>query len=101
MAAAERLPFPPTAPRPPPPPQRAPRPIQEKLIEAVRLAVAGGENLIAEAPTGSGKTAAALYPALAGRARQRAAGRLPDVEDAPAEDGRLLSGGHERARVPH
>ncbi len=54
-AAAERLPFPHTA----------PRPIQEKLIKAIRNAIASGENLIAEAPTGSGKTAAALYPALA------------------------------------
>jgi DNA excision repair protein ERCC-2 len=54
-AAAARLPFPHTA----------PRPVQEKLIEAVRTAVANGENLLAEAPTGSGKTAAALHPALA------------------------------------
>ncbi len=53
--AAERLPFPHTA----------PRPIQKKLIEAIRNAVRSGENLIAEAPTGSGKTAAALHPALA------------------------------------
>ncbi|MEP6995869.1 MAG: DEAD/DEAH box helicase, partial [Acidobacteriota bacterium] len=53
--AAERLPFPHTA----------PRPIQEKIMEAVRAAVQNGENLIAEAPTGSGKTAAALHPALA------------------------------------
>ncbi len=53
--AAERLPF----------PHAAPRPIQEKLIEAIRHAVANGENLLAEAPTGSGKTAAALHPALA------------------------------------
>ena len=52
--AAGRLPFPHTA----------PRPIQEKLIEAVGRAVASGENLIAEAPTGSGKTAAVLYPAM-------------------------------------
>jgi DNA excision repair protein ERCC-2 len=52
--AAERLPFPHTA----------PRPIQEKLMEAVGRAVTSGENLIAEAPTGSGKTAAVLYPAL-------------------------------------
>jgi DNA excision repair protein ERCC-2 len=52
--AAERLPFPHTA----------PRPIQEKLIAAVEQAVRSGENLIAEAPTGSGKTAAVLYPAL-------------------------------------
>ena len=54
-AAAERLPFPHTA----------PRPIQEKLMEAVATAVRQGENLIAEAPTGSGKTAAVLHPALA------------------------------------
>lgn len=53
--AAARLPFPHTA----------PRPIQDKLIEAIQNAVRSGENLIAEAPTGSGKTAAALYPALA------------------------------------
>ncbi|HKF43098.1 MAG TPA: helicase C-terminal domain-containing protein [Thermoanaerobaculia bacterium] len=52
--SAERLPFPHTA----------PRPIQEKLMEAVARAVSNGENLIAEAPTGSGKTAAVLYPAL-------------------------------------
>ncbi len=53
--AAARLPF----------PHNAPRPVQEKLIEAVRTAVRQGEILIAEAPTGSGKTAAALHPALA------------------------------------
>ena len=34
-------------------------------MDAVRVALQGGENLIAEAPTGSGKTAAALHPALA------------------------------------
>lgn len=54
-AAAARLPFPHTA----------PRPIQEKLMDAVRIAVRNRENLLAEAPTGSGKTAAALHPALA------------------------------------
>jgi DNA excision repair protein ERCC-2 len=53
--AAERMPFPHTA----------PRPIQEKLMEAVRISLAQGEILLAESPTGSGKTAAALYPALA------------------------------------
>jgi DNA excision repair protein ERCC-2 len=53
--AAERLPFPHTS----------PRPIQEKIIDSVRIAVRNRENLIAEAPTGSGKTAAALHPALA------------------------------------
>ncbi|HEY7113734.1 MAG TPA: helicase C-terminal domain-containing protein [Thermoanaerobaculia bacterium] len=58
--AAERLPFPHTA----------PRPIQEKLIEAVATAVRQGENLLAEAPTGSGKTAAALHPAMAEGLRQ-------------------------------
>ncbi len=53
--AADRLPFPHTA----------PRPIQQKFIEAVETAARQGENLIAEAPTGSGKTAAAMHPALA------------------------------------
>jgi DNA excision repair protein ERCC-2 len=53
--AAERLPFPHTA----------PRPGQERMIEAVRTAVRNREHLLAEAPTGSGKTAAALHPALA------------------------------------
>ena len=55
VAAAASLPF----------PHAAPRPIQDRLIEAIRNAVRSGENLIAEAPTGSGKTAAALHPALA------------------------------------
>jgi DNA excision repair protein ERCC-2 len=58
--AADRLPFPHTA----------PRPIQSKLMEAVATAVRQGENLIAEAPTGSGKTAAVLHPALAEGLRQ-------------------------------
>jgi DNA excision repair protein ERCC-2 len=52
--AAESLPF----------PHAAPRPIQEKIMDAVRTALRNGENLIAEAPTGSGKTAAALHPAV-------------------------------------
>lgn len=52
--AAKRMPFPHTA----------PRPIQEEMIEAVSHAVREGENLLLEAPTGSGKTAAALYPAM-------------------------------------
>jgi DNA excision repair protein ERCC-2 len=52
--AAARLPFPHTA----------PRPIQEKLIDAIGRAVHEGENLLAQAPTGTGKTAAALYPAM-------------------------------------
>src|SRR5262249_37512370 len=58
--AAERLPFPHTA----------PRPVQERLIEAVATAVRQGGNLLAEAPTGAGKTAAALHPALAEGLRQ-------------------------------
>ncbi len=52
--AAHSLPF----------PHAAPRPIQEKIMDAVRTALRNGENLIAEAPTGSGKTAAALHPAV-------------------------------------
>ncbi len=89
--AAERLPFPHTA----------PRPGQETMIEAVRTAVRNREHLLAEAPTGSGKTAAALHPALAEGLATRPAGRLPHLEDAPAEDGRLRPRRHERARVPH
>jgi DNA excision repair protein ERCC-2 len=54
-AAAARLPF----------PHAAPRPGQEIMMQAVRRAVEAGGNLIAEAPTGSGKTAASLHPALA------------------------------------
>jgi DNA excision repair protein ERCC-2 len=53
--AAERLPF----------PHSAPRAVQEPIIDAVKTAIAQGEHLIAEAPTGSGKTAAALHPAMA------------------------------------
>jgi DNA excision repair protein ERCC-2 len=52
---AQRLPF----------PHAAPRPIQQQVMEAVSRAVRSREILIAEAPTGSGKTAAALHPALA------------------------------------
>ena len=54
-AAAACLPF----------PHAAPRPGQKIMMEAVRRAVEAGEILIAEAPTGSGKTAASLHPALA------------------------------------
>ncbi|HEX9148010.1 MAG TPA: ATP-dependent DNA helicase, partial [Thermoanaerobaculia bacterium] len=53
--AAQRLPF----------PHAAPRPIQQEVMAAVDHAVRSREILIAEAPTGSGKTAAALHPALA------------------------------------
>ncbi len=52
--AAKSLPF----------PHAAPREIQNRIIEAVDQAVRGHEVLLAEAPTGSGKTAAALHPAL-------------------------------------
>jgi DNA excision repair protein ERCC-2 len=54
-AVAASLPF----------PHAAPRPGQTTLMDAVRRAADSGENLIAEAPTGSGKTAASLHPALA------------------------------------
>src|SRR5690606_8325681 len=46
-------------------PHEAPRPGQAKLISAVQHAVRSQENLLAEAPTGSGKTAAGIHPALA------------------------------------
>jgi DNA excision repair protein ERCC-2 len=54
-AAAAALPF----------PHAAPRPGQKIMMDAVRRALEAGENLIAEAATGSGKTAASLHPALA------------------------------------
>jgi DNA excision repair protein ERCC-2 len=41
------------------------RPGQQLMIDAVRQTLETGGNLLAEAPTGSGKTAASLYPALA------------------------------------
>lgn len=47
-------------------PHQAPRPGQVILIDVVRETVRSGGNLLAEAPTGSGKTAAGLHPALAG-----------------------------------
>ncbi|HEU5251208.1 MAG TPA: DEAD/DEAH box helicase, partial [Thermoanaerobaculia bacterium] len=53
--AARRLPF----------PHAAPRPIQQEVMNAVGHAVRSREILLVEAPTGSGKTAAALHPALA------------------------------------
>ncbi|HWC66052.1 MAG TPA: DEAD/DEAH box helicase, partial [Thermoanaerobaculia bacterium] len=55
-AVAEALPF----------PFAAPRPIQEELMEAIRGSVSAGRHLLAQAPTGSGKTAAALHAALSG-----------------------------------
>lgn len=53
--AAATLPF----------PHAAPRPVQARLMEAVRDTVDAGGHLLAEAPTGSGKTAGVLHPALA------------------------------------
>ncbi|HEX4121431.1 MAG TPA: ATP-dependent DNA helicase [Verrucomicrobiae bacterium] len=46
-------------------PHNHPRPGQQLMIDAVRETLATSGNLLAEAPTGSGKTAASLYPALA------------------------------------
>ena len=46
-------------------PHAAPRPGQKVMIDGVRAALSAGDHLLAEAPTGSGKTAAALHPALA------------------------------------
>jgi len=40
------------------------RPIQEELMDAIRGAVESSRHLLAQAPTGSGKTAAALHAAL-------------------------------------
>ncbi len=54
-AAAGSLPF----------PHEARRPGQKIMIDAVRQTLAAGDNLLAEAPAGSGKTAASLHPALA------------------------------------
>jgi DNA excision repair protein ERCC-2 len=45
-------------------PYPSPREVQEPLIEAIAEALRTGGHLIAEAPTGSGKTAAALHPAI-------------------------------------
>jgi len=53
--AARSLPF----------PHEQARPGQRIMIDAVRDTLETGGNLLAEAPTGSGKTAASLYPALA------------------------------------
>jgi DNA excision repair protein ERCC-2 len=53
-AAATRLAF----------PFHRPRPGQETIIEAVARALDQREHILVEAPTGLGKTAAALYPAL-------------------------------------
>jgi DNA excision repair protein ERCC-2 len=52
--AGERLAF----------PHAALRPGQERIVEAVERALDQREHLLLEAPTGLGKTAAALFPAL-------------------------------------
>jgi DNA excision repair protein ERCC-2 len=46
-------------------PHPAPRPCQKIMIDAIRETLEAGDNLLAEAPAGSGKTAASLHPALA------------------------------------
>ncbi len=51
---ADHLPF----------PHNTPRPGQATLISAIRDALETGGHLLAEAPTGSGKTAAALHPTV-------------------------------------
>ena len=53
-AAAHDLPF----------PHDEVRPVQQPMIEAVRDALAGDRHLLVAAPTGVGKTAAALHPAV-------------------------------------
>jgi DNA excision repair protein ERCC-2 len=53
-AAAAAMPF----------PHASPRPGQQQMIAAVGRSLGAGEHLMVEAPTGSGKTAASLYPAL-------------------------------------
>ena len=45
-------------------PHLALRPGQERIVEAVETALSNRDHLLLEAPTGIGKTAAALYPAL-------------------------------------
>ncbi len=45
-------------------PYRALRPGQGAIVERIERALAAGEHLLVEAPTGIGKTVAALYPAL-------------------------------------
>lgn len=52
--AAEELPF----------PYPEPRPVQLEAMQAVDAALAAGRHLLLAAPTGTGKTVAALYPAV-------------------------------------
>jgi DNA excision repair protein ERCC-2 len=54
QAFADRVPF----------PYDAPRPFQEEMIDAVARTVREREALLVSAPTGVGKTIAAIYPAL-------------------------------------
>lgn len=54
QAAAERLRF----------PYPDPRPGQERILEAVERALENRDHVLLEAPTGIGKTVAALFPAL-------------------------------------
>ena len=53
-AAAEEMAF----------PFPQPRPFQKDMVDAVERAVREGETLLVSAPTGIGKTIAAIYPAL-------------------------------------
>ncbi len=52
--AAQELPF----------PYPEPRPVQLEAMQAVDAALGAGRHLLLAAPTGTGKTAAALYPAV-------------------------------------
>jgi DNA excision repair protein ERCC-2 len=45
-------------------PHASPRPCQQQMMDAVGQSLHSGGHLLVEAPTGSGKTAASLYPAL-------------------------------------
>ena len=87
--AAERLPFPHTA----------PRPIQERLIAAVEQAVRSGREPDRGGPDRFRQDGRGPLPGSARGPDLRQAGGLPDVEDPPAEDGRLGAEGHERAGV--
>src|SRR5687768_3996097 len=40
------------------------RPVQQKMMDDVKAAVENGDHLVADAPTGLGKTIAVLFPAL-------------------------------------
>ena len=53
-AAASTMPF----------PHNHPRPCQQQMMDAVGQTLQAGGHLMVEAPTGSGKTAASLYPAI-------------------------------------